>query len=136
MLCHDPYGRTLSPSSAAGDGLARLEREMERSSLFTHTELSRRGERLREDELLLHDLIDALLAEKGMVIEEELGYAVDHMCQELERRGDVPCPGIALMMSGSDTPAANSNAVSCVRPIHLCQAACCRIHFALTAEDM
>jgi Fe-S-cluster containining protein len=133
MTRKDPASPPAAPVS--DDGLARLERQVERGSLFTHTELSRSSERLREDETLLHGLID-ILVEKGILTEDELHQAAERARQEMASRRDEPRPGIALLMSNDDTGTEPITAVDCARRLHLCRAACCRMQFALTAGEV
>ena len=120
---------------AIADDLARIERQMERGSLFTHTELSKSAERLHEDETLLYGLVD-LLVEKGILTEEELGRAAARVRQEMTGKRDHPGPGIALTVSSSGSSPASMTTVNCAERIHICEAACCRMHFALTADEV
>ncbi len=123
------------PFSDSTDGLARLERQLERGSLFTHTELSKNSERIREDELLLHGIIN-LLIEKGLVTEDELAQSAERAQEEMDADANQPRPGIALTVDDEHKPAQSIREIDCDARIHLCRAACCRMSFALTAREV
>jgi Fe-S-cluster containining protein len=127
------------PDRRAGAGRAsapaELERQVERGSLFTHTVVSQNARRLREVESHLYGLMDVLL-QKALISVPEAKAAVEHARRELDATDQVLVPGLALRM---DDPADTEGApvtVDCAARMHVCHAVCCRLDFALTAEEV
>jgi hypothetical protein len=118
------------PWAAAIDG---VERQIERGSLFTHSALSETAERLTEVEALLHGVLDVLIGNRTIepVSVAAAAAAVRH---ELDARGETVSPGVTLR---ADEPAGTGVVpVDCAARMHVCQAICCRLHFALTAAEV
>jgi hypothetical protein len=109
-----------------------LERQVERGSLFTHSALGRSANHLREVETYLYGLVDLLLA-KRLVTSEEVGAAVDRVERTL--REEIPEPGVALRVD-ERAPEPSDVIVDCAARMHICHAACCKLNFALSAEEV
>lgn len=109
-----------------------LERQVERGSLFTHSALGRSANHLREVETYLYGLVDVLLA-KRLVTSEEVGAAVDRVERTL--REEIPEPGVALRVD-ERAPEPSDVIVDCAARMHICHAACCKLNFALSAEEV
>ncbi len=112
-----------------------LEHQVERGSLFTHTVVSRNADRIHEAESFLYGLIDTLI-EKGMITQDEVAQATGKVRQEMEEKGQTIGPGIALRVDGSDDRKVNFVQVNCAERYHICKAVCCKLHFALTVEEV
>lgn len=112
--------------------LAALERQVERSSFFTHTLVSQFADRVNELEPMLYGLIDRLIA-RGVVTEDEVLAAGTASRDELAERGEAMNPGLAVRV---DDAAATPVAVDCDRRMPICHAVCCRLSFALTVEEI
>jgi len=116
------------------DRLAQVERQVERGSLFTHTALSTSAERLYETEAMILGLIDTLVG-KGVVAEREVADAAKSVRDALHERGEATGAGLVLRVDGEDdkdrfTP------VDCAARMHVCRAVCCKLHFALSADEI
>ncbi len=116
-------------------GLDQLERQVERGSLFTHTIVSRNADRLHETESFLYGVVDVLI-EKGLLTQEEVLQAVAKVSPEMEEKGQTIGPGIALRIDGDGVKQEDFVAVNCSERLHICKSVCCRLHFALSAEEV
>jgi Fe-S-cluster containining protein len=125
------------PNESAGreQDLARLERQVERGSLFTHTVVSQNADRIHEAESFLYGLIDILI-ESGMLTQDEVLQAAGKVRQQMEQNGQTVGPGIALRIEGDGAKKDDFVAVNCSERLDICKAVCCRLHFALTAEEV
>jgi Fe-S-cluster containining protein len=120
------------------DPLAELDRQVERASLFTHASFDRIASRASGIRSELHELVDVLRS-KGVLSEDDLRRAEaeaspDPPAGESPDSGGVPWPTIALRVERGG--AAPSVEVNCAERMHVCHAVCCKLHFALTAEEV
>jgi Fe-S-cluster containining protein len=110
-----------------------LERQVERGNLFTHTALSQYSARINEVESFLYAVID-MLTSKGLIPSEELTQAVKQVREEMVVKGEACYPGISLRVDG---PADKEFIpVNCEERLHICKAVCCKLDFALSAEEI
>lgn len=116
-------------------GLARLERQMERGSLFTHTAVSQNADRIQEAESFVYGLVDALI-DKGLLTEAEVAQAAAKVRREIQTTGQAIGPAIALRVDGESADEEPFIAVNCAERLAVCKAVCCRLHFALSAEEV
>lgn len=123
----------MSPNDGERSRLDEIERQVERASEFTHTALSRLGLRLNEIEKMLYGALDVLLA-RGVVSQDELEAAADEVQTEMVARGEIPEKLVALRMDRED--AAPTSTVDCAARMHVCHAVCCKLDFALSAEEV
>jgi Fe-S-cluster containining protein len=113
----------------------RLERQVERGSLFTHTALSDNAERLNEVEAFVYGVVDVLVG-KGMAAADEIAGAAEKVRAQMEDQDETSAPGIALR---HDQPAPGGDdfvPVNCAERIHVCKAVCCKLSFALTPDEV
>jgi Fe-S-cluster containining protein len=122
----------ISPDRPQSTDVRDLESQVVRGSLFMHSALSEEGERITELETMLFGLVDHLVA-AGVTTREAVTHAGERARTELEERGDVPAPGVALRVDGTDD---HFVPVNCAERIHVCKAVCCRLAFALSAEEV
>jgi hypothetical protein len=54
----------------------------------------------------------------------------------MEAKGQTLGPGIALRIDGEGRTPGDYIPVNCSERLHICQAVCCRLHFALSAEEV
>jgi Fe-S-cluster containining protein len=113
--------------------LDRLERQVERGNLFAHTALSNNAERVNEAEAIVYGLTD-LLIEKGAVTADEVFGAATRVRGEMEAKGETIGPGVALRVD--EEKGDSVVPVNCAERIHICKAVCCRLQFALSAEEV
>ena len=120
--------------------MAELDRQLERASLFTHASLDRVASRASGIESELHELV-SLLRDKGVLSDGELRPAPivepPGLPQSEEPEASLPpvrWPSFALRQElGPPKPAAE---VDCAARMHVCHAVCCKLSFALTAEEV
>ncbi len=115
--------------------LRQLERQVERGSLFVHTALGQGTLRLGETMASLHGLLDVLLA-KGIVTEAEVATAIGRVRDELAARGELAGPGTAVRAEPPAAAAAPAAEVDCASRMHVCQAVCCKLNFALSIPEV
>jgi len=120
-------------STGERDPLAELERQLQRGGLYTHTLLSQLADRANEIESFLYGLVDQLAA-RGLVDPDRLAEAAVRVRAESETRGEALVPPVAMRVDPA-TPAAPPE-IDCVARLPLCQAACCKLQFALSAEEV
>ena len=112
---------------------AELERQIEQGGLHTHSALSRHASRLNRIEAFLYGLADLLLA-KGAVREDELRAQTESVARELQEKHETLNAGVVLRVDGEEPPP--DAAVDCGARMHICHAVCCRLTFALSAEEI
>ncbi|MCB9235287.1 MAG: YkgJ family cysteine cluster protein [Bacteroidia bacterium] len=113
--------------------VARLSRQAERGQLFTHTELSQHASRINEVEAFLYGMIE-LMVKKGQIVPEELQQAVGDIRREIRSKEEEVRPNLALRFDPPDEQPAP--AVNCAERLHICKAACCKLDFALSREEV
>ena len=131
MAQDDPQNKKTSEE----ESLARLERQVDRGSLFTHTALSQSADRIHEAESFLYGLLDVLI-EKKMVTQDEVIQATRKVRHEMAEKGQTLGPGIALRIDGDDDKKDDFVPVNCAERLPICKAVCCSLSFALTAEEV
>jgi hypothetical protein len=114
--------------------LASVERQLVRDAMFTHTALGRNSMRISEVESFTYGLIDVLLA-KGLVSQEEVGRAAEHVRSEAEGKGEAAGPGVALRMD-AEVSQESTVTVNCAERMPVCHSICCKLGFALTAAEV
>jgi Fe-S-cluster containining protein len=117
------------------DPVTRIERQLERASLFTHSALSLNAEETHEVASLTFALVD-LLIDKGLVSRDEVFDSARAVRDELDGRGERPSPGVALRMDAPAEPGGETVLVNCEERLPICHAICCKLNFALTAEEV
>jgi Fe-S-cluster containining protein len=124
------------------DPVDELARQVERASLFNHASLDRVASRASGIESKLDELVD-LLREKGIVADTELGGPAPEapavrsdaaVREEPAAPAPVPWPSFALRAGGGTPKPARE--VNCAERMHVCHAVCCKLNFALTAEEV
>lgn len=111
-----------------------LNSQLERGSLFAHTALGENAMRLAQLQAVVHGLADLLIAQ-GSISGSDLAKSIQHADEELRQRGEQLGPGTLIRVDTiEDTPAAA--VVDCESRLHICQAVCCRLNFALSVEEI
>ncbi|MGH9497264.1 MAG: YkgJ family cysteine cluster protein [Candidatus Sulfotelmatobacter sp.] len=119
----------------AAPGLVQLERQVERGNLFAHTALEENAVRLGELEIPIHSLTDTPLA-KGVVSESEITSAMSEVDAELRQRKELAGVRTMVRMEKGNAQAEAAVEVDCSARLHICHAACCRMDFALSVEEV
>lgn len=111
-----------------------VERQLERSSFFTHTALGVQAERINEIETFLYGMID-VLTKKGIVVPDELTKAAEDVRKEMYEKGEQAHAGVGIRI---DDPDKNIDyvPVNCKERMHICEAVCCKLNFALSVEEI
>lgn len=115
------------------DEQEKLNRQLERGSLFTHSGLTSLAGRINESESFLYALIDQLV-QKGILQPDALTAAVQEVRKELLDKQEVAHPGLALRVD--EAGADEFIPVNCAERWPVCQAVCCKLDFALSAEEV
>jgi Fe-S-cluster containining protein len=117
------------------DPIARIERQLERASLFTHTALSKNAEEGYEVASLSFGLVD-LLVQKGLITRDEVLESAHAVREEMHAQGETTGPGIALRVDAPVEPGRETVLVNCGERLPICKAICCKLSFALTAQEV
>jgi len=123
------------------DPVDELARQVERASLFNHASLDRVASRASGIEAKLQELVD-LLRQKGIVADAELTPPAaeapevpdDPEVGEEPAHSPVPWPSFALRDDSVAPKPAQE--VNCAERMHVCHAVCCKLSFALTAQEV
>ena len=108
------------------DPLRELERQVEQGNLFAHSALTQQAARANEADALLNGLV-ALLVQRGVVGADELMEVVDSARAQTERRVPV---AVRVDQAGPEP------VIDCEARLPVCKAVCCRLHFALSVEEI
>jgi Fe-S-cluster containining protein len=111
-----------------------LGRQVERCNLFVHTVLAEQALRANENEAMLNGLVDYLIG-RGLVRSDELLQAVESARAEAAEAGELATVGVAIRIDG-DEASTPPVLVDCEKRLPICKAVCCRLRFALSAEEI
>ena len=111
-----------------------LDRQVERGNLFVHTVLAEQALRANENEALLNGLVDYLIG-RELVRPDELLQAVESARAEAAEAGELATVGVAIRIDG-DEASTPPVLVDCEQRLPICKAVCCRLRFALSAEEI
>lgn len=114
------------------DRLEELEAQIERGNLFAHSALTEQAARINEAAAVVNGLV-GLLVGQGLIQGDELIKVVDSVREQTEKAGQHANLGIAVRR---DEPVQEEPPIDCAARIHVCKAACCRLHFALSVEEI
>lgn len=124
------------------DPLEELALQVERASLFSHASLDRVASRASGIESKLHELVDLLRA-KGIVEDAELAIrapVASGVPEEVTEGGEPAAPSPvqwpSFALRSDIGPAKPAREVNCAERMHVCHAVCCKLSFALTAEEV
>lgn len=118
------------------EALADLRQEVADGLLYTHSRANTNTSRLLEATSFLYALIE-LLAEKGLITIEELDARKDVVAQRVEKRFVDKGMGVNLQEPEQDKYTVQGSVqIDCENRVHLCKAACCRLWFPLSRQDI
>src|SRR5690348_10553079 len=116
--------------------LGELRKEIVAGLQYTHSRASANTSRALESATFLYALIE-LLTEKGILTIEELDARKDKIADRVEKRFLSKGMGVVLQEPDQDKYAFQAEAhVDCENRVHLCKAACCRMIFPLSRQDV
>jgi len=113
------------------DRLEEFERQVERGNLFAHSALTEQATRINEAAAVVNGLV-GLLVQRGLIEGEELLAVVDAVRERTEQAGQQADVGIAVRRDEQG----EEPVIDCEARLHVCKAACCRLHFALSVEEV
>lgn len=113
-----------------------LRREFAEGLIYTHARLSENTKTTLEAASFLYGLIE-LLNEKGLLTIEELDERKCEVADRLTRKNRKNRVGVLLQEPEYDKYTFTEKAeIDCERRVYLCKAACCRLPFALSKQDI
>jgi Fe-S-cluster containining protein len=113
-----------------------LRQQIAEGLLFAHARLSENTKSTLETSAFLYGLIE-LLNEKGLLSIEELDARKQKIAERLLKKKKERGIGIVLQDPEYDKYTFTKVAeIDCARYVHLCKAACCRLPFALSKQDI
>jgi hypothetical protein len=116
--------------------LGELRKEIVAGLRYTHSRANANTSRALESATFLYALIE-LLTEKGVLTIEELDARKDKIADRVEKRFLSKGMGVVLQELEQDKYAFEAEAhVDCENRVHLCKAACCRMMFPLSRQDV
>ena len=113
------------------DPLNELERQVEDGNLFAHSALTEHATRINEAAAIVNGLV-GLLVQRGLIEGDELLAAVDSVRERTEQAGRHAHVGIAVRVEQD----VEEPEIDCEARLPICKAACCRLHFALSVEEV
>jgi Fe-S-cluster containining protein len=116
--------------------LGELRKEIVAGLVYTHSRANANTSRALETATFLYALIE-LLTQKGILTIEELDARKDQIADRVEKRFLSEGMGVVLQDPEQDKYAFAGEAhVDCENRVHLCKAACCRMLFPLSRQDI
>lgn len=113
-----------------------LRQEVAEGLLYAHGRLSDTTKSTLEAASFLYALIE-LLSEKGLISIEELDDRKREVAERLIKKNTKNGVGVLLQEPEYDKYTFRGEAnIDCESRVHLCQAACCRLPFALSKQDI
>jgi len=104
--------------------------------LYCHHRENTNTEKLLEVAAFAYSLIELLL-EKGLLTEEELNERKRQVARRMVEKLKDNAMGVMLQQPESDKYGYESSVkIDCENRVHLCKAACCRLGFALSRQDL
>jgi Fe-S-cluster containining protein len=124
-----------SVDTAAGGALP-TRREIEEGLAYLHGRVGATAARALESAAFVYALIE-LLVERGTISLEELDVRKKQVAPRLLKRFESQDGGVATQQSAHDKYSAPHEAqIDCDRRLALCKAACCKMVFPLSPQDI
>lgn len=125
-----------SESRAAADPSEQLRQEFVGGLLYCHDRENTNTSKTLEVTAFSYALIELLL-EKGLITEDELNARKRRVAERLVEKLKDEGTGVMLQQPEIDKYAFEGGArIDCENRVHLCRAACCRLRFALSRQDL
>lgn len=113
-----------------------LRQEVAEGFLFAHARLSENTKSTLEAASFLYGAIE-ILVEKGLLTIEEVDARQRQVAERLVKKNSDK--GIGILLQDPEHDKYNFSSVSdidCESRVHICKAACCRLPFALSKQDI
>jgi len=121
------------PSSS---GTEELRQELADGLLYIHSRLSENTTSTLEAASFLYALVE-LLSEQGLISIDKLDERKTEVAQRLAKKNTEKGVGVLLQEPEYDKYTFQGEAkIDCENRVHLCKAACCRLPFALSKQDI
>jgi len=131
-----PTKLTVLSSHGETAELSDTRREVADGLFYTHVRLSQNTNKTLENSAFLYGLIE-VLGEKGIISTDELDQRKKIVAERLIAQWKAKGLGVMLQEVEEDKYAFNGEAkIDCENRTHLCKAACCRLRFALSKQDI
>ena len=114
----------------------KLREELTEGLLYIHARLAENTSTTFEAAAFLYGLIE-LLSEKGLLAIDELDKRKQEVARRLVKKNDEKGVGVLLQEPEYEKYSFEGEAkIDCENRVHLCKAACCRLPFALSKQDI
>ncbi len=124
------------PPGREGDPYEALRREVVDGLLYSHHRANANTSKILEVASFAYALIE-LLIEKGLLTEDELNQRKQAVAQRLAEKFRHKGMGVVRQDPEEDKYSfARGVTIDCESRLHLCKAACCKLPFALSRQDV
>ena len=126
----------MSDENDKPGGVEQSRQEVAEGFLYTHARLSENTKTTLEAASFLYGLIE-LLNEKGLISIEELDERKGEVLQRLAKKNSEKGVGVLLQEPEYDKYSFDGGVrIDCENRVQFCRAACCRLPFALSKQDI
>jgi Putative zinc- or iron-chelating domain len=133
---HSAACAAAAHNGISGQALDELREEIVGGLLYTHSRANSNTSRVLESAAFLYALVE-LLNERGIISIAELDERKITVAQRLEQRFRDKGMGVHLQRPEQDKYTVQGAVqIDCASRLHLCQAACCRLWFPLSQQDV
>ncbi len=116
--------------------LEKLRQELSDGLLYIHSRLSENTQSTLEAASFLYALVE-LLNEQGLISIDKLDQRKSQVAKRLARKNSENGIGVLIQEPEYDKYSFEGEAkIDCENRVHLCKAACCRLPFALSKQDI
>lgn len=117
-------------------GVAALREEVAGGFLYSHRRANANTSRMLEVASFLYALVE-LLKEKGLITIDELDARKDAVAERVNQRFLSKGMGVVMQDPERDKyQVEHGIKIDCASRVHLCKAACCRLWFPLSKQDV
>src|SRR5262250_1562695 len=117
-------------------GREKLRQELADGLLYIHSRLSENTKSTLEAASFLYALVE-LLSEQGLISIDKLDERKTEVAKRLAKKNSDKGVGVLLQEPEYDKYTFEGEAkIDCENRVHLCRAACCRLPFALSKQDV
>ncbi len=135
---HDPDEAVTFEESTNGweAALEELRHDISGGLLYTHSRANSNTNRILEAASFLYALVE-VLKEKGLITVEELDERKVTAARRLKKRFLGKGMGVVIQEPERDKYAFKEGVrIDCENRVHLCEAACCKLSFPLSMQDI
>ncbi len=127
---------TVGTEYASSSRTVRLRQQIADGLLYSHARLSDNTKTTLEVASFLYALVE-LLSERELIAIDELDHRKQEIGKRLIKKNREKGVGVLLQQPEYDKYSFDEEAeIDCQNRVHLCKAACCRLPFALSKQDI